>query len=146
MSFTGLNVVSGDGKTAKRYNGCRSKMIEWGAIFVMKFLLDYPFVLGADKFVRTCVIRTGIGRHGSYMLGDYTSLIFTLLVKTVWSSSLVQLAMQLQKKLHGCRHCCKNWADESDHAPCLACSSVASGIDYNAVSYPLLTPPTNKEV
>jgi len=126
-----LHAVTGAGTTTKRCKGYRSNMVAWSSLFVLTFLLDSPFVLGADNFVRTCVIRTGIGRHGSYMLGDYTSLIFTLLVKTVWSSSLVQLAMQLQKKLRGCRHCCKNWADESDHAPCLACSSVASGIDYN---------------
>ena len=61
------------------------------------------FGLGADNFVRTCVVRNGIGRHGSYMIGDYTSLIVTFLIATVFPVLLAALAQNLERPVAGCR-------------------------------------------
>ena len=89
------------------------------------------FGLGADNFVRTCVVRNGIGRHGSYMIGDYTSLIVTFLIATVFPVLLAALAQNLERPVAGCRRC-KRDAGTPGAECCLQCGAIGMNIDYRA--------------
>ena len=88
-------------------------------------------MLGADNFVRTCVVNNGIGRHGSYMIGDYTSLIVTFLMATAFPVVLAALATKLGRPVSGCRRCTAG-AEQVGTESCLRCGAIGMGISYRA--------------
>jgi len=89
------------------------------------------FVLGADNFVRTCVVRNGIGRHGSYMIGDYTSLIVTILIAAGFPVVLTALAQTLKTPVTGCWRCTAD-IEKDEKECCLECGALGMKIDYYA--------------
>ena len=97
------------------------------------------FALGADNFVRTCVVRNGIGRHGSYMIGDYTSLIVTMLIPAGFPVVLTALAETLERPVSGCWRCTADIEkdeeaviEKDEEECCLACGSRGKAICYHA--------------
>ena len=123
--------LTGAGSSYDRAQSYRKGMIHWSIMLILAgFAQDSNVILGADNFVRTVVVRTGVGTHGSYMLGDYTSLIFTVMLATSFGNVLKKLAASLNRAERGCARC-QSGANSAGQAECcLMCGSVGTGIDY----------------
>jgi hypothetical protein len=126
--------LAGAGSSKARGKRFKSDMLAGGVFSVLTRISAAGafFVLGADNFVRTCVVRNGIGRHGSYMIGDYTSLIVTILMVTAgFPVVLKALAQTLKTPVTGCWRCTAD-IEKDEKECCLECGALGMKIDYYA--------------